>query len=402
MQRALDVGITLFDTAEIYGFGRSERILGKALGGRRDEAFVASKIFPVLPVGPVVLQRARGSVRRLGIDALDLYQLHQPNPVVPFSSTMPAFAQLLDEGAVRHVGVSNYSLARWEAAEEALGRPVLSNQVRYNLVDRRPEKDLLPWAQANDRLIIAYSPLAQGLLSARYDENNRPSGHGPRRVAGVPSREPAPGRARCSTCCARWPTTHDATPSQIALAWLIRRPNVVVIPGASSAAQVEVNAAAADIELTDDEDAALVAASDAFEPLARDVGAARPDPGAVLRVPRSHDRRHRRQRLRTSSVVVGGRPGAVLDGRRGPGVPPSAPAPARRDPARQNLAVVGAGQRPRCACPGRPCPPGRRRRPPTSGRRPPRTSEAPVSFDARRPWPSSRRRGSSCATPSGG
>ena len=93
VHRALDVGITLFDTAEIYGFGRSERILGKALEGRRDEAFVASKIFPVLPVGPVVLQRARASVRRLGIDALDLYQLHQPNPVVPLSSTMPAFAR---------------------------------------------------------------------------------------------------------------------------------------------------------------------------------------------------------------------------------------------------------------------------------------------------------------------
>ncbi len=112
VQRALDVGITLFDTAEIYGFGRSERILGKALGGRRDEAFVASKIFPVLPLGPVVLQRARASVRRLGIDTLDLYQLHQPNPVVPLSSTMPAFAQLLDEGVIRHAGVSNYSLAR--------------------------------------------------------------------------------------------------------------------------------------------------------------------------------------------------------------------------------------------------------------------------------------------------
>ncbi len=266
VQRALDVGITLFDTAEIYGFGRSERILGKALGDRRDEAFVASKIFPVLPVAPVVLQRARGSLRRLGIDALDLYQLHQPNPVVPLSSTMPAFAQLLDEGVIRHVGVSNYSLARWEAAEDALGRPVLSNQVRYNLVDRRPEKELVPYAQAHDRLIIAYSPLAQGLLSARYDEDHRPTGM-------VRSASPAfhPENLRRAVplldVLRQVAETHNATPSQIALAWLIRRPNVVVIPGASSAAQVEVNAAAADIELTDDEDAALMAASDAFTPL---------------------------------------------------------------------------------------------------------------------------------------
>ena len=266
VRRALDVGITLFDTAEIYGFGRSERILGKALEGRRDDAFIASKIFPVFPIGPVVLKRARGSVRRLGVDALDLYQIHQPNPVVPLSSTMPAFAQLLDEGVVRHAGVSNYSLPRWEAAERALGRPVLSNQVRYNLVDRRPERDLMPWAQAHDRLIIAYSPLAQGLLSGRYDAGHRPSGmvrcaspafHPENLLRAEPMLDVLREVAQA----------HGATPSQVALAWLIRRPNVVVIPGASSVAQVEVNAAAADINLTDDEDAALVAASDGFHPV---------------------------------------------------------------------------------------------------------------------------------------
>jgi aryl-alcohol dehydrogenase-like predicted oxidoreductase len=266
VQRALDVGITLFDTAEVYGFGRSERILGKALGDRRDEAFIASKILPVLPIAPVVLQRARASLRRLGIDALDLYQLHQPNPVVPLSATMPAFAELLDEGIVRHVGVSNYSLGRWEAAEEALGRPVLSNQVRYNLVDRRPEKDLLPWAQAHDRLVIAYSPLAQGLLSARYDEYHRPNG-----IVRLASPAFHPENLRRAApllgVLRDVAEAHHATPAQIALAWLIRRPNVVVIPGASSAAQVEVNAAAADIDLTDDEDARLVSASNAFDPL---------------------------------------------------------------------------------------------------------------------------------------
>jgi aryl-alcohol dehydrogenase-like predicted oxidoreductase len=264
--RALDVGITFFDTAEIYGFGRSERILGKALAGRRHEAFIASKLFPLMPIGPVVLQRARASVRRLGIDALDLYQIHQPNPVVPLSATMPAFAQLMDEGTIRHAGVSNFSLARWQAAESALGRPVLSNQVRYNLVDRRPERDLLPWAQSHDRLVIAYSPLAQGLLSGKYGPDRPPSGM-------VRSASPAfmPENLRrvapLVETLAQVAKEHDATPSQVALAWLIRRPNVVVIPGASSAAQVEANAAAADLELSDDEDSALVAASDAFDPV---------------------------------------------------------------------------------------------------------------------------------------
>jgi aryl-alcohol dehydrogenase-like predicted oxidoreductase len=274
VHRALDVGITLFDTAELYGFGRSERILGRALEGRRHEAFVASKLFPLLPVAPVVLHRARASVRRLRIDALDLYQIHQPNPLVPLSATMPAFAQLLDEGVIRHAGVSNYSLARWQAADRALGRPVLSNQVHFNLVDRRPERELLPWAQANDRLIIAYSPLAQGLLSGRYGPDNRPTG-----LIRVTSPAFHPENLRRAQpmldVLREVAANHGVTPAQVALAWLIRRPNVVVIPGASSVAQVEANAAAAEIELGDDEDGALVAAAEAFNPLG--AGAVLPD-----------------------------------------------------------------------------------------------------------------------------
>ena len=271
VRRALDVGITLFDTAELYGFGRSERILGRALEGRRDEAFVASKLFPLLPIGPVVHQRAHGSTRRLGVEALDLYQIHQPNPVVPLSATMPAFARLLDEGTIRHAGVSNFSLERWQAAEASLGRPVLSNQVRFSLVDRRPERELLPWAQANDRLVIAYSPLAQGLLSAHYGPGNRPSG-----MVRASSPDFHPENLRRAEpmldVLRQVAAAHDVTPAQVALAWLIRRPNVVVIPGASSVAQVEVNAAAADIDLGDDEDGALSAAAEAYHPLrARDV-----------------------------------------------------------------------------------------------------------------------------------
>ena len=266
VERALDVGITFFDTAEIYAFGRSERILGAALSGHRSEVFIATKLLPVLPIGPVVIQRAHASARRLGIDSIDLYQIHQPNPVVPLSATMPAFARLIDEGTVRHAGVSNYSLARWQAAESALGRPVLSNQVRFNLVDRRPERELLPWAQSNDRLVIAYSPLAQGLLSGKYSADHLPTGMV---RTGSPAFVPENLRrvAPLVDALALVAKAHDATPSQIALAWLIRRPNVVVIPGASSVVQVDANAAAADIELTDDEDASIVAAADAYQPV---------------------------------------------------------------------------------------------------------------------------------------
>ena len=137
-------GSSLFDTAEAYAFGKSERILGRALGGHRGRAFIATKILPVLPIGPVVLQRARGSARRLGVKKIDLYQIHQDNPLVPLSSTMPAFGRLLDEGRIGHAGVSNYSLARWRAADSALGRPVLANQVLFNLVDRGPRPNSFP------------------------------------------------------------------------------------------------------------------------------------------------------------------------------------------------------------------------------------------------------------------
>jgi aryl-alcohol dehydrogenase-like predicted oxidoreductase len=265
-QRALDLGVTFIDTAEIYGFGRSERIVGRALGTRRPEAFIATKVFPVLPISAVVQQRALASADRLGVEAIDLYQVHWPNPVVPISQTMAGMAKLQRTGVVRHVGVSNFSLPRWRAAEESLGSPVLSNQVQYNLVQRKPDTDLVPWAQANDRLIIAYSPLAQGFLSGRYDATNRPGGVRANNILFLPENLDA---ARPLLDTLRGVAgAHGATPSQVALAWLIRKPNVMVIPGASSVAQLEANAEAADIDLTDAEDAELTAASDAFTPVA--------------------------------------------------------------------------------------------------------------------------------------
>ena len=136
VRRALDLGVTLFDTAEIYGYGRSERILGQALGEDLSSVFVATKIFPVLPLAPVVEQRAVASANRLGARHLDLYQVHQPNPVVRDGPTMRGMRALQRVGLVGEVGVSNYSLDRWRAAEAALGGPVLSNQVQ--LQPRRP------------------------------------------------------------------------------------------------------------------------------------------------------------------------------------------------------------------------------------------------------------------------
>jgi aryl-alcohol dehydrogenase-like predicted oxidoreductase len=266
VQRALDCGITLFDTAEVYAFGRSERLLGAALGDRRDQAYVATKIFPVLPVAPVVEQRAVASAARLGVRRLDLYQVHQPNPVVRDGTTMAGMRRLQEVGLVGDVGVSNYSLERWRQAEQALGGPVLSNQVQYSLARRAPEDDLLPYAAGHGRLVIAYSPLAQGLLSGRYDASNPPSGS-VRRMNPLFLPENLDSAAPLLAALREVADAHGATPSQVALAYVIHHPYVVAIPGASSEEQVEANAAAGDLELTPDEYEALRRAAAAFRPV---------------------------------------------------------------------------------------------------------------------------------------
>jgi aryl-alcohol dehydrogenase-like predicted oxidoreductase len=266
VHRALDLGVNVIDTAEIYGFGKSERIVGRAIAGRRDEAFVASKLLPVVPPigGSYIAGRGRKSAQRLGIDTIDLYQVHWPNPIVPASTIADGLRRLQDEGVVRHLGVSNYSLAGWQQLESALGRPILANQVQYSLAVRKPERELVGHAQANDKVIIAYSPLAQGLLGAKYDASNVPNDVRATNPLFLPENldraAPLLGALRDIA------KAHDATPAQVALAWLIRRPNVIAIPGASSVSQLEANVAAADLDLTDDDDARLTAASDAFSP----------------------------------------------------------------------------------------------------------------------------------------
>ena len=263
VRRALELGVTLFDTAEIYGPGLSERILGRALGQDRESVFLATKFFPLLPSARVVEQRARASANRLGVRRMDLYQVHYPNPLVRDSTIMRSMRSLLRAGRISEVGVSSYSLKRWRAAEDALRSRVLTNQVAYSLVDRSPERDLLPFAESSGHVIIAFSPLAQGLLSGRYHGSNRP-------LNGVRATSPRfhpENLERTNDLIASLrevADAHSATPAQIALVWAIRRPAVAAIPGASSVEQLESNVAAAEIELTDHEYQALQTASARF------------------------------------------------------------------------------------------------------------------------------------------
>ena len=250
VQRALELGVNFFDTAEAYGGGRSEEILGEALQGRRQEVVVATKVSP--PLGPGRVKRAaEQSLRRLGVNSLDLYQLHAPDYRVPIGQTMAALRELMDGGQVHQVGVSNFSLNEWRRAEAALGRPVVSNQVQYHLLERRIGESLLPYARQQGHVIIAWNPLAQGLLGGQYGLGNVPrdlrasfgifNGNNLRRAAAVVEVLGDVGRS------------HGATPAQVALAWLARDPEVMVIPGARSVEQLEANVAAADLELSPEE-----------------------------------------------------------------------------------------------------------------------------------------------------
>ena len=260
VRRAIDLGVTLFDTAEIYADGRSERILGRALGRDRESVFIADKIFPVTPGGPLVRRRARASAARLGASRLDLYQVHCPNPLSDDRAMMNGMRSLQRSGLVGEVGVSDYSLGRWQAAEHALGTRILSNQVQYSLVSRTPESDLLPFAREHGRIIIAFSPLAHGLLSGRYHDAGVP-GDLVRATSSHFKPESFARTEQLVQVLREVAAAHSATPAQIALAWVILNPAVAAIPGASSVEQLEGNVAAAEIQLTDDEDRALRTAS---------------------------------------------------------------------------------------------------------------------------------------------
>ena len=271
IREALDAGVNWIDTAAVYGLGHSEEVVARALDGVRDRPYVFTKCSMVWDerrrIGhslkaDSIRRECEASLRRLRVDAIDLYQVHWPNPLVAQRSTMAGMHTLQAGGLVGQVGVSNYGLGRWRAAEAALGTPVVSNQVRYSLLTRRPERRLLPHAAAAGRLVVAYSPLAQGVLAAKYTADTAPGGVRAGNL--LFSAENLRRAGPVLDALRELAGTHRVTPAQVALAWVVSHPNVVAIPGATSVAQVEANAAAADLRLAPDELAHLTGAADRF------------------------------------------------------------------------------------------------------------------------------------------
>jgi aryl-alcohol dehydrogenase-like predicted oxidoreductase len=230
-QKALEVGINFIDTAEFYGRGMSEQLISEAIHERREEVVVASKVSPWNLSYSRVVKAAERSLRRLHVDTIDLYQVHWPNPLIPIRRTMEAMKRLVESGKVRCVGVSNFNVDRTKSAQEALAPLELaSNQVKYNLLQRRIETELLPYTKEAKISIIAYSPLAQGLLSGKYAPNSRPTSFVQQANSGFSSRN-LEQIAQLNQVLADIASAHGKTLPQAALNWLISKENVIAIPG---------------------------------------------------------------------------------------------------------------------------------------------------------------------------
>jgi diketogulonate reductase-like aldo/keto reductase len=226
LRLGIELGMTLIDTAEMYGSGGAEAVVREAAQGCRDALFIVSKVLPSNASRSGTVAACERSLRRLGTDRIDLYLLHWRGSV-PLAETLEGFLQLARDGKIRHHGVSNFDrrdLEEWRAL--AGGAAVAADQVLYNLATRSIEWDLVPWCREHGVAIMAYTPLGHGRMLA--DPN----------LVEIARR-------------------HGATPAQVALAWLLRRAGTIVIPKAARPEHVRENRGAADIALSADDLAAI-------------------------------------------------------------------------------------------------------------------------------------------------
>lgn len=217
LRTGIDLGMTLIDTAEMYGDGASETLIGEAIAGRRDEVFLVSKAYPQNASLARLSRSCEASLKRLGTDRLDLYLLHWRGNV-PLAETVEAMEALKRAGKIRHWGVSNLDTDDMEELVDAGGSACVTDQILYNLTRRGPENDLLPWLENHGMTAMAYSPVEQGRLI------------GNRKLAALAA-------------------DLGVTPAQLALAWTLRQPGLIAIPKASTVEHVRENRAAADITL---------------------------------------------------------------------------------------------------------------------------------------------------------
>ena len=219
LKRGIELGVNFIDTAEMYANGKSEELVADAVKDVRSDVFIASKVSPENLHHDDVLKACRASLARLGTSFIDLYQVHWPNPKIPVRETMAAMEHLVEEGAVRFIGVSNFSVAQTQEARDALSKnEIVSNQVEYSFNNRLVEADILPYCTKEEISLIAYSPLARGKI-----------------VDSVP-------KAILQK--------YKMSPAQVMLNWVTRDQHVLAIPKAANISHMEDNAASVSARLT--------------------------------------------------------------------------------------------------------------------------------------------------------
>lgn len=270
IHRALDLGITLFDTALAYGRGRSEHLLAKALGPRRRDVLIVTK--GGIPTRPglkerrdsryqTIIEDCETSLRNLDTDVIDLYLIHWPDVETPFEETMRALTDLIAAGKVRYVGVSNFSAAQLRACRSLA--PIVTNQVGYNLFDRRWEREMFDTAAELGVGIMAYGPLAHGLLTGTFTPETTFDA-GDWRATGMIFRQPLFSPEHFPTNLAvverlkEFAARKGTTLPLLALAWVLANPRVTIaLTGARRPAEIEENVRALDVQLTAEDHAEL-------------------------------------------------------------------------------------------------------------------------------------------------
>ncbi len=272
IQAALDAGAGAIDTAPVYGFGHSERVVGRAIAGRREEALVLTKaglrwdcedgahffttsdgrrVFRNLRPESLALECER-SLQRLGVEVIDLFQCHWPDPTTPIADTMGALLGLREKGWIRHIGVSNFTPAMMAEAQVTLGDvPLVSNQPRYSLLARDIEADVVPHCVAEDIGLLVYRPIEQGLLTGKMTAD-RVFREGDKRAAlALFCQENRALVNQALAGLADLADDHGATYAQLAIAWTLHRPGITAaLVGARTAAQARENLAAAQLTLS--------------------------------------------------------------------------------------------------------------------------------------------------------
>ncbi|MBD0336682.1 MAG: aldo/keto reductase, partial [Cyanobacteria bacterium Co-bin13] len=260
MQAALEAGVTTFDTAEIYGEGYSEELVGKALAGVRDRIILATKVFPTHLKADQVISACENSLKRLQTDYIDLYQIHWPagsfnSEIVPLEETMGALTQLKDQGKIRAIGVSNFSRSQLQEAMQY--GPIDSLQPPYSLFWRQLEQETLPFCVENNITVLAYSSLAQGLLTGKFGPNHVFPKDDIRSKNRLFQGELYQKAQAALDQLRPLAEKYQTTLGNLALAWLIAQPQTCAIVGARNPEQAQENALAAEIKLSKEDLAAM-------------------------------------------------------------------------------------------------------------------------------------------------